>query len=221
MKLIVFRSKALWILLFAAVFGFAGVFARADSVNFNFSGMLSPPGSGNLGSGNTAITAVTGTFMLNTTNDTVTTFDFTTPDGPFSSSTSGFTGSLVTFTPAFSPAADFVGLSFEDNAGVGPDGLVLFFETNLAAFSTSGGTLYTGGLEPTSTLSGESGLDCFFLTLGPTCSVQNQSNFASGSATPLTATPEPGALSLMTLGLLAGLWFGRKRIFAHSEARQI
>ncbi|HUB80212.1 MAG TPA: PEP-CTERM sorting domain-containing protein [Bryobacteraceae bacterium] len=168
----------------ASVFAVAS--ARADNLeNFTFSGTLAQSYMG----GDT----VSGTFTLDTGGaGSITAFDFTTPTGAINAS-DGFTASVVTFTPAYSPAADFVQLSFSD----ADDLLVLNFETALPTFS--GSTFYPGRIEPTQVTASTSELLCFD---PPGCFA---SGFTSASVTPVTtsAVPEPRSSFLLGSVLLA------------------
>ena len=73
---------------------FAPCGARADStMTYSFSGTLTNGVNGN--------SAVSGQFTLDTTNATITAFDFTTPIGDINSAS--WFPTVFTFTPAFAP----------------------------------------------------------------------------------------------------------------------
>lgn len=158
--------------------------AQADSIAYNFSGTLANAFNGN--------NTVTGEFTLDTTNATVTAFDFTTPVGDINSSTN-WTPHVATFTPALNPPTDFVQLFFETQLHA--DFMNLVFETPLSTFS--GSTFYTGAVTPSPAALLESVIQCTGLCSDP----QYHSTFVSGVATPVS-TPEPSSLLLLGTGLL-------------------
>jgi hypothetical protein len=174
--------------------------ARADNIeSFNFSGILTNSFNGS--------NSVTGSFTLDTTNGTITAFNFTTPLWQINIDSAGFGWfpEVLTHTPAISPNADFVNLVFSHQE----DTLILLFETTLTSFS--GNTFYTAPI----TVSGgtnKSGLNCQV-----ECIVPFVSAFTSGSATPVSAIPEPSSMLLLGTGLAAiggtirPSWHGRTR----------
>jgi hypothetical protein len=211
------RRNLLQAVLLAALLSLTGVSARADIIlNFDFSGTLANPYRGN--------GSVTGMFTLDLTTASITGFDFATPVVTIDPS-NGFTASVFTYTPAVDPDTDFVQLFFGDHKGLG-DYLNLFFQTGLASFS--GSTFYIGPVEIYPGGYSDTGLECYG---APSACAQPAygSTFTGGSATPVGAVPEPGALSQFVLGcavlgLAAGLFSsqfgGPVQHHAHSGVRQ-
>ena len=147
---------------------------------YDFSGALANPYDGD--------DSVTGFFVLDQTNGTLVNFSFTTPIFTFDNADSY--GSVVTYTPAASPNADFVGLS----AGLGDMGIALYFETALSSFD--GDTFYTSGI----TLADGTSTGALLVRFPPASFYL--SAFTAGAATP--AVPEPPTWLTMILGF-AGL----------------
>jgi hypothetical protein len=167
-----------------AVMALAPMSARADNLeSFNFSGTLTySPTSSN---------SVTGSFTLDTTNSTLTAFDFTTPVATFDTADSA--GGVASYTPALSPSEDFVELYFNDIFG---NNLWLVFQTTVGFFN--GNSFYTQGVDVIggSTISN---LFCF----APQCAGDIGSTFTSGSAAPsVSPVPEPSPLVLLGSGLM-------------------
>jgi hypothetical protein len=109
---------------------------------------------------------------------------------------------IFTFTPAVSPADNFVLLSFFN----GDSTLALLFRTTLGAFD--GSTFYPGVIDIDTGTTG-SGFDCLRL---PSCTQEMASPFVSGSAAPRVdlpppppppAVPEPTTMALVVGGLVA------------------
>jgi len=161
--------------------------AQAGSITYKFSGDLVGVGT------------VTGQFTLN--SGAVTAFDFMSPVATIDPS-NGWFASVSLYTPAFSPNKDFVDLSFLDTDN---DFLNLIFETPLSSFN--GSNFFVSPVQPTSGSETQAGFQCSFR---PQCGDSFEGVFSSGSATPLTATPEPSSLLLFGTSLLGLAPFRRK-----------
>jgi hypothetical protein len=164
--------------------------ACAASITFDFTGTL----ANSLGGSNT----VTGFFTLDTSGSgAVTNFSFTEPVGVFDTSNS--TASIELFTPAISPATDFVGLFFHDShAG---NFFELLFQTTLAGFD--GSTFYPGQITVVHGVR-DSLIICAHSVITTPCSQPYNSLFVSGEATPRdTSVPEPASVTLLGIGAAA------------------
>jgi hypothetical protein len=169
--------------------------AAASTVTYDFSGTLSHGPSGDPGN-----TSVTGQFTIDFDTQSITAFHFLTP--VIEIDASQWTPVLQTYTPAYSPATDFVKLSF----GAGPvSALTLLFQTTLASFD--GSTFYPHFILSTQSMATGSGLVC--QESGWTsCVGFFGAPFVSGAATPHTdpppaTVPEPASLTLLGGGLVA------------------
>lgn len=196
------QSAILMAALAVACLGADTGIARADNLeSFNFSGTLvfSPSGDN----------AVTGSFTLDTTNATVTAFDFTTPVVTIDTA-DGWSSTVLSLTPAYSPDEDFVQLFFSDLPY--QDVMNLLFQTTLGSFS--GSSFYTSIIEPDSQLTNASALSCRFFGISQCSEAPFDSGFSSGTATETpVATPEPSFWELVAadlLGLGALLQFGKR-----------
>jgi hypothetical protein len=169
--------------------------ARADNVEtFSFSGTLANSYAGS--------DIFTGTFTLDTTKGIITAFDFTTPVVTIDAA-NGWSASAALYA-ATSPNANFVNLFFVDNDR---DLLVLLFETNFSSFN--GNTFFTSTVTyPASQNNSKISCD------GGCSNPYYFSLFNSGSATPVSPTPEPSSLLLLATGLLGLAPFIRR--FAQS-----
>jgi hypothetical protein len=167
--------------------------ARADDLNYSFSGTLTPGGG-----------TVSGTFTLdNSGAGSITQFDLTTPVLDFSStSTSPTFTATVNALAAVSPADDFVDIGFEDSGDT--DLLNLFFETTLSDFDATT-PLYTASVEVSPGGYSSSGEQCGGV-LGESSNCSNTgfgAYFTSGTATlEPAAAPEPSSALLLGAGLL-------------------
>jgi PEP-CTERM motif len=151
---------------------------EADAVtSYTFSGDLTGGG------------VVTGTFSLDATNDTISAFNFSTPNGSVTST--NWTPSITAFTP-YSPATNVLQLAFSDASSGGL--LQLFFETTPTTFSAST-PLYTMSVEPGYLSTATESL--FYC--GTACTVGSE--FTSGTASPISAA-EPSSLVLLGIGLI-------------------
>lgn len=167
-----------------AVMALAPMSARADNLeSFNFSGTLTDT--------QTSSNSVTGSFTLDTTNSTLTAFDFTTPVDTFDTANS--TGGVISYTPAISPSEDFVELYFNDFFG---NDMWLIFQTTVGSFD--GNSFYTQSVD---VIGGTTISNVFCFT--PQCAGNIGSAFTSGSATPsVSPVPEPSPLVLLGSGLM-------------------
>lgn len=173
-----------------AVLGVLALFSpgvRADTVTtYNFSGTLSGFFDGS--------DAVTGQFTLDATTGKITAFNFTTPSVDINTM-GGWSAFVNSYTPAASPDADFVLLSFIEQFGVE---MYLWFQTDLSTFS--GSSFYPGFVRSAvGDFGSDSGLFCAAVPPCP-APVGDVSAFMSGGA---VAAPEPSSLLLVGSGLLA------------------
>jgi hypothetical protein len=164
--------------------------AAASVITYDFSATLDHGPSGDLGN-----TAVTGQFAIDFDTATITAFDFLMPGGGEVDASHGYITYLFTYTPALSPADNFVQLVFEKDGGSAD--LVLVFRTTLGAFD--GHTFYTGLVEFDGGATG-SGFECRYSG----CGADFGSWFVSGAATPHTDPPPPTVPEPTSLALLAG-----------------
>lgn len=164
---------------------------QATPITYNFSGTLANPVSGN--------STVTGEFALDSTNATITAFNFITPVETISStSTSPIWTPSVFIINGTSPNATFVNLVFIPNGGLNPpDAFELIFQTTLSAFDVS--TFYTGVVD-FSGGSAQSNLTCI--------------NGCNGYGSTFVAAPESSSMLLLGTGLLAlmGLCLRQRRL---------
>jgi hypothetical protein len=163
--------------------------AAATAITYDFNATLDHGPVGDPGN-----TAVTGQFTLDFDTATITAFDFLMPGGEVDAS-HGYITYLFTFTPAVSPADNFVSLVFEKDGGAST--LVLLFRATLGAFD--GNTFYTGLVEFDGGSTG-SGWECRYTGCGPNFG----SWFVSGAATPHTDPPPPTVPEPTSLALLGG-----------------
>jgi hypothetical protein len=167
-------------------------------------GPLSDPGN----------TAVTGQFTIDFDTVTITAFDFLIPGGGEVDASHGYTPFLFTYTPAVSPADNFVQLAFENGDSGGT--LWLLFRTTLDAFD--GTTFYTGLVEVDGGATG-SGFNCRY----DGCGADFGSPFVSGGAAPAAPppppVPEPAALALLGGGLVTLVARRRARSGASDRSR--
>jgi len=161
--------------------------AQATPITYSFSGTL----TSTLNGSNT----VAGTFTLDAATASLTDWSLTGPLGTFNQADSNY--SIAQWTPAISPNANFVGLSFGDLTG--NNHLWLRFETTLGAFD--GSTFYTGSIIVPG---GSTGSEYFCGPIpGGACSGPGNSPFSSGSATPVAAAvPEPASMLLLGAGIV-------------------
>jgi hypothetical protein len=185
--------------------------ARASAITYDFTGTLLQYQGG--------FGTVTGQFTLDTSGaGTITTFQFTEPEGVFNSSNA--TGTVVE-RAASRPWATFVDLNFEDNFG---NTLVLLFKTPLASFD--GSSFYID----TASFGGEYRISRMLCSVGGATSAcadgipggeaiqgfdesgapLHDWSFLSGGATP-APVPEPATLTLTALGLAAFVARYRRR----------
>ena len=167
--------------------------AAATAITYDFSGTL-----GHGPAGDPTNTSVTGQFTIDFATQSITAFHFVTP--VIDIDASQWTPALQTFTPAFSPATDFVKVSF----GAGPvSALTLLFQTTLASFD--GSTFYPHFILSTSSQAVGSGLVCQESAF-TSCVGFFGAPFVSGAATPHTdpppAVPESTSLALLGGGLV-------------------
>jgi hypothetical protein len=166
--------------------------AAATPITYDFSGTFEHGPTGDP----TNIT-ITGHFTLDAATQTITVFDFHTPAGDVTPT--NWFSQIFEFTPAVSPADNFVLLAFFNGDGT----LALVFRTTLGAFD--GSTFYTGLVETDGGGTG-SGFECRYT--GPICSPYFGSPFVSGAAAPHTdpppsTVPEPTTMVLVASGLVA------------------
>jgi hypothetical protein len=169
--------------------------AAAAAITYDFSGTLAHGTSADPGN-----TSVTGQFTIDFDTQSVTAFHFLTP--VIEIDASQWTPVLRTYTPAHSPAANFVQVSFE----AGPiSSLTLLFQTTLASFD--GSTFYPHFILSTSSQATGSGLVCQE-SAWTSCVGFFGAPFVGGAATPHTdppppTVPEPTSLALLGGGLIA------------------
>jgi hypothetical protein len=177
-----FRSTL--VLAMLAMFGLAPRPAAAAAITYDFSGTLQHSVNGN--------DTVTGQFTIDFGASSITAFDFSTPTGQIDPTDWG--SILVAYTPASSPAANFVELAFFSHGQY----LWLLFQTTLGSFD--GNTFYTGKVQFPGGATGSE----LFCTDAPTCDASLASAFVNGAASPAApppTVPEPTSLALLAGGL--------------------
>jgi hypothetical protein len=186
------RATVAFSIAMLGLLALAPVPAAATPITYDFSGTFEHGPAGDP----TNIT-ITGQFTLDAVSQTITAFDFHTPSGDVTPT--NWISQIFSFTPAVSPADNFVLLSFFNGDGT----LALVFRTTLGAFD--GSTFYTGLVDTDGGGTG-SGFECRYT--GPICSPYFGSPFVGGAAAPHTdpppsTVPEPTALALVATGLVA------------------
>jgi hypothetical protein len=175
------------VLVMLAMLGLMPRPAAAAAITYDFSGTLQHGVNGN--------NTVTGQFTIDFATGSITAFDFSAPTGHIDPT--DWHPILVTYTPATSPAANFVELAFVSHGQY----LWLLFQTTLGSFD--GSTFYTGLVQSPS---GSTNSQLFCLD-APTCNASLASAFASGAAAPApldpppATVPEPTSLALLVGGL--------------------
>jgi hypothetical protein len=181
----------------------------ASTITYDFAatldhGPLSDPGN----------TAVTGQFTIDFNTATITAYEFLIPGGGVVDPGQGYTPFLFTYTPAVSPADNFVQLAFENGNSGGT--LWLLFRTTLDAFD--GNTFYPGYVEVDGGAT-NSGFVCRY----DGCGANFGGPFVSGGAAPAgpppPPVPEPAALALLGGGLVALAARRRARSGASDRSR--
>src|SRR6266542_2970577 len=124
-----FRSTLVLVML--AMLGLVPRPAAAAAITYDFSGTLQHGVNGN--------NTVTGQFTIEFGTSSITAFDFSAPSGHIDAT--DWNASLYAYTPAVSPAANFVQLAFVSHG----EYLWLLFQTTLGSFD--GSTFYTGQVQ--------------------------------------------------------------------------
>jgi hypothetical protein len=177
------KEKIRLLLQFAAVVLCAGT-AHADiTKSYDFSGTLASAIGGSA--------SVTGAFTLDFTTNTISAYSFTIPGGTLASTKFPVDISFLTQFTATSPSgATFTELDF---VSLNESELKLLFETPFTAFS--GSTFYTADIS----YPGAGTIDSNLVCSQNDCGADGNSQFTSGSATPIetSTVPEPGTTFLL------------------------
>jgi hypothetical protein len=177
-----FRSTLVLVLL--AMLGLVPCPAAAAPITYDFSGTLQHGVNGN--------DTVTGQFTIDFGTNSITAFDLSAPTGTIDAT--HWTAFLYVYTPAVSPADNFVQLAFLSSGNY----LWLLFRTTPGSFD--GSTFYTGTVQGPSGVSNSQ----LFCMDAPTCNPTVASAFVSGAAAPAAppaTVPEPTSLALLVGGL--------------------
>jgi hypothetical protein len=176
----------------------------ADVVTYSFTGTLATPIIGS--------TTVFGQFTLDTSGTgSITAFDFTAPLAEINAA-NNWSATVLTWVPAVSPNVDVVLLEFSRGF---PQGLLLYFESDLSTFSSS--SLLVGPITRTTSEGPSPGSEYIFNCFPAPCSGTlggtpfGGALFSSGA---VVATPEPSSLMLFGSGALGLLGMIRRKLRA-------